>query len=739
MLNIRKLTATFGRLESQTLELHRGLNVISGGNETGKTTWTEFILAMFYGVDTKARARGDQLPVKTQYQPWSGKPMSGRMEIEVNGRELVLERNSHFAPMSELTMQDASGTAIAGLSAGNCGEALLGVEAAVYRSSGCLRQRRAAVSSDPQLEKRLSSLVASGGEDLSFAEIDGKLKKLQNEIQYNQSGELPGVRAAREESEAALRRCQTLAEQQSLIALRLSAAEAREAELTEISDGITRLEQLRRLNAIKESRSALQQAEEDMSAWEAVCAELPPPHILEELRQEIKGIRSDMQTAVMENVLDQPSFPEPPDCPAFFQLNAEQATEKAQRDAKTVHENLEQKKHSAGKLILSLLPGIMAFLAGLLLILKNRSSDHPDAVGLALAGCGILLVVLSLIFFSRRRAAERTSKQAAYNLLTWYEARTSEEILEKAAAYVSAWALYQKQQVDYQHTVDQQSIRAADLNERTNALIGRIQTMVPNCNTLEQAESYLQEAAFATASLYQSRRQSVMRKAALEHLEAQNLTDAEADETLSRFAQYDPDAIRSELEHCREEIRSLRSEADRISGALEQMGDPYVLHAQIEALSNREKALQNRYDAISLARAALSQADEALRSRFSPLLCKRAAEIFSMLTEGRYDRITLDRTFRVRIHPAGSTLEHPLSNFSGGTIDQLYLALRLAICDLLLPGSPIILDDALVYFDDRRAAIALKTLKDLAQSRQILLFTCQSREKRILNEISVRA
>ncbi len=72
---------------------------------------------------------------------------------------------------------------------------------------------------------------------------------------------------------------------------------------------------------------------------------------------------------------------------------------------------------------------------------------------------------------------------------------------------------------------------------------------------------------------------------------------------------------------------------------------------------------------------------------------------------------------------------------SQGTADQAYLALRLAICLLALPEgetAPLILDDALVSFDDARLRLALELLRDLAGERQVLLFTCQSRERQAL-------
>ena len=72
---------------------------------------------------------------------------------------------------------------------------------------------------------------------------------------------------------------------------------------------------------------------------------------------------------------------------------------------------------------------------------------------------------------------------------------------------------------------------------------------------------------------------------------------------------------------------------------------------------------------------------------------------------------------------------------SQGTADQLWLAVRLAVCDLALPleeKCPLVLDDALVNFDDERVVPALQLLQKLAQDRQILLFSCHDRERKLM-------
>ena len=132
-----------------------------------------------------------------------------------------------------------------------------------------------------------------------------------------------------------------------------------------------------------------------------------------------------------------------------------------------------------------------------------------------------------------------------------------------------------------------------------------------------------------------------------------------------------------------------------------------------------------------MAMEALDSANTTLQNRFSPELGRRAAEIFAGLTGGRYGGVVLDRSFHLSAEPAGEGVYREAELLSAGALDQLYLAVRLAICDLVLPPEkavPIILDDALANFDDDRCAAALNYLKKAARKRQILLFTCHSRE-----------
>ena len=81
-MKILSMTATFGKLEHQTLTLQPGLNIIEAPNEWGKSTWCAFLAAMLYGIDTRVKSTKTALADKERYAPWSGSPMSGRMELD---------------------------------------------------------------------------------------------------------------------------------------------------------------------------------------------------------------------------------------------------------------------------------------------------------------------------------------------------------------------------------------------------------------------------------------------------------------------------------------------------------------------------------------------------------------------------------------------------------------------------------------------------------------------------------
>ena len=186
-----------------------------------------------------------------------------------------------------------------------------------------------------------------------------------------------------------------------------------------------------------------------------------------------------------------------------------------------------------------------------------------------------------------------------------------------------------------------------------------------------------------------------------------------------------------------QEEQLLREELSRLRGRLDTLGDPLVLKSRLGALEEEHRRVETELEALTVALDEMALADEEMQSEFSPALARSTAAILSRLTGGAYSELSLDRELNALVRCAGEPVLHESGFLSRGTVDQLYLALRLALCDMLLSGDepcPIVLDDALINFDDTRMGYALDVLREIAQRRQILLFTCHSREKRYIED-----
>ena len=181
-----------------------------------------------------------------------------------------------------------------------------------------------------------------------------------------------------------------------------------------------------------------------------------------------------------------------------------------------------------------------------------------------------------------------------------------------------------------------------------------------------------------------------------------------------------------------ESVRTrLRTQQAQLTGAALAIGDPMALKSEHAQLLEQRDALERQYAAIALAIETLGRADSELQSRFSPQLAQKAADYMDCLTDGRYDELVLARDLSAKARSADDPTPRDTAYLSAGTADLLYLSVRLALCELTCPADdpcPLVLDDTLVNFDDARAARARALFREIAQHRQVILFTCHERD-----------
>lgn len=720
-MKLLRMTATFGRLEQETLSLTDGLNVLQMPNEAGKSTWAEFLLAMLYGVDTSERVKTGVLPVKTKYQPWSGKPMEGVIELTHAGRRITITRTSTArAPLGVFSaVYTDSGLPVEGMTGANCGEMLLGVPKSVYQRSAFVRQAGLGLTADADLEARLSALVTTGDEAISFAAADKRLLAWQNRVRHNKTGLIPDAErelatvdgaltalAREHEKNLALRaQLQTLQTQQAaceadLRALRAADVQQKKAQLYDAK------------------RAAMQAANRENAA-SAVCARLPREDALLALSQEASALLS------MPEVEPAASAPARPACPqAFSGVDEERLLDKAQRDMREF-DRLTAKKHRPAAPLWVLAALLLGLGAASWFI---RHEPLLPAV-FALAALACAATAIGNAAHDRKREAELSEAQA---LLTLYENHSRDEFYAYAVQYRDALRAWQAAS---EAAAAQNAARDAESRlraERTAALLGSVR-MFAEAGTLLEAQSAIGSALEAYRAWHTAQQAAQQAKTRYDAL-AQALGDIPDLPVPARdVSGLTNEQAEAALARTQALAAAVQSQLDQSRGRLEQFGSEVELSAKKQALTQKLDLLNERREALTLARQTLEQANAALAERFSPRLVREASDIFSELTGGRYARVQISRQMDMEAGQPDAAMRRSLF-LSGGTADELYLSVRLAVCRLLLPeDAPIVLDDALAMFDDDRLCLALCLLQREAANRQILLFTCQSRERRCLS------
>ena len=129
-------------------------------------------------------------------------------------------------------------------------------------------------------------------------------------------------------------------------------------------------------------------------------------------------------------------------------------------------------------------------------------------------------------------------------------------------------------------------------------------------------------------------------------------------------------------------------------------------------------------------------AKEEQRNNFAPHLAKKVSSIFSLVTGGKYNDLLLDEKFFAHIKNDDEYQKQEI--LSEGTLDQLYFSVRFGIIELVGEKSlPIFLDDAFIRYDEKRLLKVLSFLKDYSKNCQVIISTCQIREKEILNDVNI--
>lgn len=215
----------------------------------------------------------------------------------------------------------------------------------------------------------------------------------------------------------------------------------------------------------------------------------------------------------------------------------------------------------------------------------------------------------------------------------------------------------------------------------------------------------------------------------------------EIDESvLEAFKSGEGELLSSSLEEINEQIGVTLSSLARIKGIVEKEDKGNELCVIDEKLNKYKMQIKEyEYKLLSLETAisTIKDISKNIHSHVAPNLNKTLGEIMSKITGGKYSSVKVDDNMNIMVLDENSGQMVSAETLSNGTIDQIYLALRFSIIDNLLLDSrmPIMIDDSFIQYDDDRLKEVLSYLLERAKTKQIIMFTCQTREEKILNEL----
>ena len=699
-MRIYAMTATFGKLEHDTLTLKPGFHVIQAPNEWGKSTWCAFLMAMFYGLETRAKSTKTSLADKERYAPWSGSPMAGRIDLNWQGKNITIERKTKGrVPMGDFRAYETdTGLPVPELNGANCGQVLLGVERSVFLRSGFIRLSDLPMTSDEALRRRLNALVTTGDESSDGDRLAKGLKDLKNRIRYHRSGLLPQAEAECATLEAKLAEIHTLRRQMDGLEQRIAAGKDQLRQLENHQAALAFAAAEADATRVAEARQLRDAADRRLQQLDALCGTLPDREQLQRGLAKLAELEQLTQVLDMEEKRCDGRL-ELPDAPAFARgVSPKAALEKALADR-------EQYEKQRNKKPVLLILGMLLVLGGFAGMLWQ---NLPGLI------CGIL----GAMFLLAGMAGNGRRRKVLRNLEAFYGSMDPENWVEAANAY---WAASEQAEETEQNRIR----HLREIAGRRSAL----EVMIAECTQGKGLQACRQEWGQALShweALSDAKQEWQRAENQLQTVKAMARTAVAP--AFADALSFSPEETARRLSEAASELRKLETALHQYAGRIEALGNPAALERKLEEQREKQKYLEEAYGALTIAQETLMEARMELQRRFAPRISKRAAALMARMTGGRYDRLQLDEDFSLL---AGAEQEDTLREAlwrSEGTLDQLYLSLRIAVAEAVAPDAPLILDDALVRFDDVRLKAAMEILQEEAETKQVILFTCQSRE-----------
>ena len=607
----------FGKLKDKEIEFSNGINIVYGENEAGKSSMLKFITSMFYGASKNKN--GKEISDFDKYKPWQTEEFSGKIEYQLdNGEsfEVFREFKKKNAIIYNSKKEDISKKFKIDKTKGiEFFEEQTGIDEETFYNTAITEQEgiKLSKSSQNSIVQKISNLISSGDDNISYKKSLEKISKRQNEeVGTERTSQRPINNV--------------------------------ETKIRKLLDQKRNLELYRENiydNSIEKEQLKLEEKDEETKK-----------EFLKEIKNKLDNNRVKSAEINFNRNLES-DYSE-----KINELNKK--LEGAQ-----INDSIERLDNKGYYIIAAI------FIITFIVLMFINGAKLINLVA---------LLPLIFVFYKKKLDADKIKE------------KESNRDLNKEKIIHEIEVLKQNQEIQRKEAEEKQERLSNDIEKEKNELI-------------EKYTKFL-DLGFMEENL-----------------------DKNYDEILREIERKD-----NRLNTIKFRLHTMETTENDISKKLEDLA---IIEEELQDAEDEKTELMSLNNSYNIAKECLERAYEQVKESISPRFTENLCDIISKISNGRYQNIVFSDSEGLRVELANGNYV-PVSRLSVGTIDQMYISLRLsALNEITEETMPIILDEAFAYFDDDRLENIFQYLNTNFKDNQIIIFTCSNREKEILEKMNI--
>lgn len=682
----------YGNIENKDINLREGINIIHGENESGKSTLLNYIVSSFYGISRNKD--GKALSDFEKYKPWNSTEFSGRIEYQLdNGEkyEIFRDFNKKNPKIYNDKLEDISDEFATDKKDGSkFFIEQMGIDKQMYLSTVVSTQEEVRLDEKNQnmLIQKIANLAGTGEDNVSYKKALTKLQeKIRDEIGTNKTSQKPINIVEKKIAEINNKIAETakykdrkyeIDNEKEQILNELRELEQQKQILQELHNSMRNEEEIKSRLEIQEKnrRENLDKINELTNQKNAI----------NEKNEKIQNAKNHLQEIIKEH-----------------QENIEKLNLEIEKMVNEKEEIPENEKPSIPFIIITVLL-IVALVCSIVLIKNYLISG--------IIGVAIIIGSIVRIMSKNKQKKNKAELKERVN----QEKQFKKEKLEKQKEQIIANINTVSKELEKQEDEEKQ------VNSEISMLKGQIILLEKNN---EKISEEIENDNEQIKDRVEKSKQQIIEK--YQYEKVKDLLQ------INNYQEY-LSQMEERINNRKIKIKGLEIEYNTI---MPQLDEIVVLEEKLEADKEKLAELKDKEDIINIAIENLMDAYEEMKTTITPKFTKNLSESIQKISNDKYNKVTInDENGMIIENNRGEYVE--AIKLSTGTIDQLYLALRLSMIDELSKEKlPIILDESFAYSDNNRLKNMLQYLSSELNNHQAIIFTCTDREKKMLEAMGI--